>query len=278
MPHRIACFPNCYGRFGVPAALPLIAEAGIRFVELPIKTDGVPSFFGETPVLTDRSTDADVARVRRMIADHGLELSSCNITSGNPLDRTMVDATLRKLDLSAQLGVRLVVAGAGQADTTEQRETLLGHLREIGDHAAKLGIIYCFETHPGLCQNADGMLDTMAALNHDSLRLNFDTGNVLYYNRDADVIDSLRRVIPFVAHVHLKDSSGKFEDWCFPALGAGGAVDFRRVREVLDEARFSGPCTLEIEGVQGEEPPSLETYQQRVVDSMQHLRVCGYID
>ena len=278
MPHQIACFPNSYGRFGVPAALPLIAEAGIRYVELPVKTEGVPSFFGETPVLTDQSGSEEVEQIRRMLEEHALSLCSCNITSGNPLDRNVVDVTLRKLDLAGQLGVRLVVAGAGEAESPGERAVLYDHLREIGDHAGQLGITYCFETHPGVCQNADGMLETMSALAHDALRLNFDTGNVLYYNQGADVIESLRRVVSFVAHVHLKDSGGTFEEWNFPALGAGGAVEFRLVREVLDEAGFSGPCSLEIEGVQGEEPPSLEVYQQRVLESMAHLRGCGYTE
>ncbi len=278
MSHQIACFPNSYGRFGVPAALPLIAAAGIRSVELPIKTDGVPSFFGETPVLTDRSGSEDADRILRLLAEHRLSLCSCNITSGNPLDRSVVEATIRKLELANALGVHLVVAGAGEAESTAERDKLLGHLREIGDHAAQLGITYCFETHPGICQNAAGMLEAMTELDHDALRLNFDTGNVLYYNRGADVIDSLRQVVNYVDHVHLKDSNGEFENWHFPALGAGGAVDFRKVREVLDEAGFSGPCSLEIEGIQGEEPPSLDTYQQRVVDSMTHLRACGFIE
>ena len=70
MPHQIACFPNSYGRFGVPAALPLIAEAGIRYVELPVKTEGVPSFFGETPVLTDQSGSEEVEQIRRMLEEH----------------------------------------------------------------------------------------------------------------------------------------------------------------------------------------------------------------
>ncbi len=46
-----------------------------------------------------------------------------------------------------------------------------------------------------------------------------------------------------VRNVHVKDSRGGFEDWYFPAVGDGGAVDFTRIREILDGVGFNGPYT-----------------------------------
>lgn len=277
MNRTIACFPNSYGRFGVEAAAPLLQDIGLRHIELPIKNAGVPSFFGEEPVLTDASGPDDLARVRRLLDDHQLSIASCNITAGNPLDPKVVDATCRKLDLVAELGAPLVVAGAGEAETDEDRDTLYRHLGRIGDHAGKHGITYCFETHPGICQNADGMLETMRVLDHPHLRLNFDTGNILYYNEGADVIAALEQVIDYVCHVHLKDSPGGYRDWTFTTLGTG-VVDFRRVREILDAAGFTGPYSLEIEGIEGEAPPTLEQHHQRVADSVAYLKTLGYFN
>lgn len=274
----VACFPNSYGRFGPRGGIPLLRQAGITHVEMPIRTDGVPSFFKEDPLLTDRSGAEDVAAVLRLLAEHQLTACSCNITSGNPLDRKVLAVTKRKLEVAAALGVTLVVAGAGEVEAQEQLPQLHTHLREIGDHAARLGITYCFETHPGLCQNAEGMLVTMQSLDHDHLRLNFDTGNLYYYNRDVDLESSLRQVRPWVRHVHLKDTNGNYRDWHFPALGAGGAVDFHLVRRVLEEVGFTGPYSLEMEGIEGEPPLTLEQHQQRIVESVEHLRGCGYFD
>jgi inosose dehydratase len=78
--------------------------------------------------------------------------------------------------------------------------------------------------------------------------------------------------------MHLKDSHGEFHDWYFPALGHGGAVDFVRVLELMDVCGFSGPYSLEIEGIEGESELTLEAIQQRIVDSMSHLKMCGYCD
>ncbi len=76
--------------------------------------------------------------------------------------------------------------------------------------------------------------------------------------------------------MHLKDSRGGFEDWYFPALGEGGAVDFARVRQTLDDAGFSGAYTIEIEGIGGEPEPGLDERQDRIRRSVAYLRDCGF--
>jgi inosose dehydratase len=111
--------------------------------------------------------------------------------------------------------------------------------------------------------------------------LNFDTGNVTSSNAGADVLDALRQVREYVRHVHLKDHNGQPGEWHFPALGTAGGtaggVDFRAVRQTLDEVGFTGPYSLEIEGIEGEEK-SLALHRRRIAESVAHLRTCGYFD
>jgi inosose dehydratase len=151
-------------------------------------------------------------------------------------------------------------------------------LRSLGDTAAELGVTIALETHKGPTQNADAMLALMDDVDHPHVRINFDTGNIGYYNPGADPVAELERVKHLVRNVHVKDNRGRAEDWYFPAVGDGGAVDFRRVREVLDGVGFAGPYTIEIEGIQGEPEPGLEGRVERVARSVRHLRVCGYFD
>ena len=108
------------------------------------------------------------------------------------------------------------------------------------------------------------MLALMGEVDHPHVRLNFDTGNIAYYNRGADPCDELEQVKHLVRNVHLKDNRGGFEDWYFPAVGDGGGVDFVRVREILDGVGFTGPYTIEIEGIGGEPEPGLEARHERV--------------
>lgn len=274
----VSCLTNSYGRFGARGAIENLRDAGLEYLELPIRTAGTKSIFGDEPLLTTEATADDLRTVQKMMADHGLQLASCNITSGNPLQREVVDVTKRKLDLAAELGATLVVAGAGEAEDEEQLTQLYAHLREIGDYAAAHGITYCCETHPGICVNHRYMLKTMEDLQHPHLRINFDTGNILYYNENIAGDVSLAKICHYVKHVHLKDSRGNPGEWYFPALGYGGAVDFVQVLHIMRNCGFRGPYSLELEGIRGEPELSLAEYQQRIVDSVQTLRQCGYFD
>lgn len=253
-----------------------LPRIGIQWLELPIRTAGAPAFFGDEPLITTAATAADIQALKKRIADAGLKVSTCNVTSGNPLDPMVRDVTLAKLQIAKEFDVQWLVGGAGEAETEIDRVLLFDHLKQIGDRAGELGMVYCFETHPGICQHPDSMLETMERLDHPHLKLNFDTGNVLYYNRDVSIADALRKVRDHVRHVHIKDTNGHYKEWHFPALGAGGAVDFGQVKALLDEVNFTGPYSLEIEGIEGEPEQTLEDYQNRMAESMAHLKTCGY--
>jgi inosose dehydratase len=170
------------------------------------------------------------------------------------------------------------VSGAGQPADAAERRTIVEHLRRLGDTAGEVGVTLALETHKGPTQNASAMLALMDEVDHPHVRLNFDTGNIAYYNQGADPCDELERVKHLVRNVHLKDNRGGFEDWYFPALGDGGSVDFVRVREILDGVGFTGPYTIEIEGIGGEPEPGLEGRQERIARSVAHLQRCRYFE
>lgn len=278
MPPIVSCLTTCYGRFGAAAAVENVRAAGLECIELPIRTAGAPTRLNEPPLVTTESTLDDLKRVDRLLAEHDVRVTSCSCFSGNPLDPAVVAIIRRKLDLASHFAVPVVVLDAGSATTDEELTALYVHLSQIGDYAGKLGITVCFETHRGVCVNHRAMLQTMQALDHPRLRLNFDTGNLLYYNDYANVEISLAKVCHYVRHVHLKDSRGIFQEWHFPELGTGGAVDFLRVFQILRDCGFQGPYSIEIEGIDGEPELSLAELHQRVVSSVNHLRSIGYFD
>lgn len=278
MPDLVCCLTNSYGRFGARAAIENVRSAGLEHVELPIRTAGVPSPFQDDPLVTNGSSLEDLKRVDRLLERHGVRVASCGVMPGDPLDPEGLKLIQRKLDLASHFGVEVVVGNAGEAETREELRSLHAHLADIGDYAARLGITYCFETHPGICRNHYRMLETMEALQHPHLKLNFDTANILYYNENVVGEVALAKVCHHVRHVHLKDSMGEYGRWYFPALGSGGGVDFFRVRELLSVCGFHGPYSIEIEGIAGEPEPSLQECHRRVRDSVDYLRTCGYFD
>lgn len=197
------------------------------------------------------------------------------------LDRRGLTATSVQVDLGLESGTGsarladfkrfgctlLLSAGRiGTASLAIARE----RLRIAAERVECIGATIVLETHPPLAGNAEAALATLEAVDHPSLRINFDPANFYYHNRGLDAVAELRRLAPHVAAVHLKDTPGEFGRWNFPALGEG-VVPFDEIFDVLDEADFRGPYTIEIQGVEGEQK-SEAMVRGRVETSAQFLR------
>jgi L-ribulose-5-phosphate 3-epimerase len=244
----IACRISSYGPF-TARAYKHLAALGVRHVEIPVPHNDAIA--------------ATAAELRK----HGLSASSlhgeCDLSQPDLAGRVAA-----QMPAFAALGCPIMFTsaqrGALPAEIADAR------LREAGEAADQHGVTLVLETHPDLATNAEVALQTMRSVAHPRVRLNFDTANVYFYNREVDCVEQLRKVVPYVAAVHLKDTDGGYRHWHFPALGEG-IVDFPRVFQVLDEAGFHGPCTLEIEGLEGEEKTE-QLVLDRVAASIDYLR------
>jgi sugar phosphate isomerase/epimerase len=170
-----------------------------------------------------------------------------------------------------RLGVRYLFLSVKRREVP--KETIYERLRQGGEVAARHRVTIALETHPDLCTNAELQRETMRRVNHPNVRINFDTGNIHFYNRGTDAPTELRQIVEFVATVEVKDHNGEFESWHFPALGRG-IVKFPEVLAILREHRYAGPITLEIEGVK-DVPRNLQQIQQDLADSVAYLGTLG---
>lgn len=278
MSRIVSCFTNCYGASGVWTAVERIRDAGINHLELALRGHNFGGLvIPESAVVTEKADDATAQSFRDHLDKHGVKVSGCNVGGADIRTREGVEITRRRIQFSSRwFNVSIVVSGAGQPADADERRTIVTHLRELGDVARDLGVTIALETHKGPTQNAAAMLALMDEVDHPHVLLNFDTGNIAYYNEGVDPVDELEKVKHLVRNVHVKDNRGGLEDWYFPALGDGGAVDFTRVRRMLDDIGYTGAYTIEIEGIGGEPEPGLEGRQDRIARSVEHLRRCGY--
>jgi inosose dehydratase len=274
----VSCFTNNYGPAGVREATRRIRSAGIDHLELALRGHNFGGLvIPESAVVTEQADDATAQAFVQLLEANGVRISACNVGGGDMRTDEGTALTIRRLAFARKwFGVPVVVSGASQPEDATQRAAVVSNLKRLGHAAADAGVTVALETHKGPTQNAAAMLRLMDEVDHPAVRLNFDTGNILYYNPRADVLSELRRVAPLVHNVHLKDSRGQPEDWYFPALGDGGAVDFAAVRSILDATGYDGAYTIEIEGIAGEPEPGLEGRQDRIARSVAHLRACGY--
>ena len=279
MKRNLSVFTNCFGADGVRAAAEHLRETGFDHLELALKSHNFGNLIiPETAVITPANTPEEVATFVTLLKEKGIGVSGCNVGGADIRTPEGVEITERRIRFAKQwFGVSIVISGAGQPTDAAERTTILKNLAHLGEVAKSLDITIALETHKGPTQNAAAMLLLMKELNHPNVLLNFDTGNIAYYNNGADPLVELEKVAHLVRNVHLKDSLGSFEDWYFPALGEGGEVDFTRIREILDAVGFTGTYTVEIEGIAGEPEPGLSGRVARIRQSYKHLVSCGYV-
>ncbi len=250
--HKLCCRTSCYGQYSgdLDRVASDLQENGIRWIEIPLpaveeigSTLAWWSTFGISPLSVIGKADfADGPLFVQRIEDQ------CRIASA--------------------LGASYLFLSLKRGDIPEQEVYSL--LQRAGDRAARQDVTVVLETHPDLATNAEIALATMTGVDHPSIRINFDTANIFFYNRGCTAEGELEKILPWVASVHLKDTNGVYQAWHFPALGEG-VVKFRRIIEMLDSRGYRGPYTLELEGIKNEEP-SWDLYSSRVADSVQYLR------
>lgn len=251
MSNLIACRIASYGKFQDRAwsHLPTI---GLHHVEMPVPDPG----------------EIDAARKR--LADHGLQASSlqgkCQIAKPD-----VADDMRTQLYACSELGAKILFLSVKKGDTPEA--DVWERMREIGDLARSEGVTVVMETHPDLVTNGEVGRATMQAINHPNIRINYDTANVYYYNEGIDSVAELTKVIDYVAAVHLKETNGGYKTWHFPGIGQG-IVNFPEIFRVLGARGFTGPYTLEIEGIEGVEWDEAAALAA-VADSVTYLRRIG---
>ncbi len=251
MANVIACRILSYGKYQHRAWAHL-PQTGIRHVEMPI------------PPAEQK------AEVKKRLSDNGLRVTTlqsvCDVTLANA-----VEVMRPQLEACVEFGASYCFLSAKAKDA--DRSIIYNRLRQIGDAAQSVGVTVVVETHPDLVTNGDVALQTMQAVDHPGIRINFDTANVYFYNRGVTAVGELAKVIDYVASVHLKESTGKFEEWVFPVLGTG-VVNFPEVFRLLSGRGFSGPFTMELEGTKGVDFD--EAGQLRyIADSAAYLRGIG---
>ena len=247
-PLRLACRLASYGKFE-QAAWKHLPDIGIRYLFL-----NVPAPEGREAVQEQLQQSGLTPLVMRGAADLSEPESVAQLSA--------------QLATCQEMGVRYMFLSPKHGDAP--KETAYARLREAGEAARAHEVTITLETHPDLGTNGRIHLETMRAIDHPNIRVNFDTGNITYYHEGADAVEELRQIAGYVATVELKDHNGALETWVFPPLGQG-IVDFKGTLSVLDAHGYTGPVTLEFEGVEGVTLDEAGTLQA-IEESVNYLR------
>lgn len=210
---------------------------------------------------------ADMEATMKKLKDHGLDAPVVRGSAELSKDSFVADITAQ-LDVCAKMGVKYMFLSAKREGVA--LEEAHARLRAAGDAAKAKGVTITLETHPDLGTNGDVQVQTMKAVNHPNVRVNFDTANITYYNKNTSAVAELKKSLALVGTVEFKDHNGEFETWNFPVLGQG-VVDFPAIVKLLRDNKYAGPVTLEFEGVKGTELNEEQT-KQAIADTVAYAR------
>jgi L-ribulose-5-phosphate 3-epimerase len=253
----LAANSNSFHSYGADEAFAGIVAAGYTHVELL----AVPGWTEH--VSFDRPLDL-----------LGYDLTPVSLSAHSDLTtREGLEHGLRAVAWAAENGIPIVnTAVGGHASVDESEAAFLANIGPLADAAEAAGVTLTLEIHGDLMGSGARTLGLLERIGRDSVKVNYDTGNVWHYTGER-AEDDLPLIVDRLAHVHLKDTRGGVGVWDFPALGEGD-VDFRRILQILRDAGYEGPLSVEIE-FQGEPWPPLAEVTDAMRRSREHLLGLG---
>ncbi len=166
-------------------------------------------------------------------------------TVADPFEPDLAELTTLA-DLCAELGtpyVRIMSYPNAGLPAARWRREVLDRVRRLADVAEAAGITVLHENCVGwAASRADRVLDLLHTVDSPALRLLFDVGNGPAHGYTAS--DLLADLVPFVAHVHVKDAVGAGADttYTLPGDGRAGVVACLRL---LSAAGYDGALSIE---------------------------------
>jgi len=268
MKNKVGVVTSTYPNFNAEEALEGISEAGFKYVELA----SAPSYFEHIlPRPEERVDKESVDGVLNMVNKYGLTMY-CVAGHTRLMKENCVNNFKKVLDFAGLAGVKFVTTDTGEVKTKKDEKKFYSIIKELGDYAKSKNVVVCLEMHGNWCNTGKKGAEIIETINHSNIRLNYDTGNVIFYGNKKPEED-IKYALPYMAFLHLKeDGNGKFQDWNFPALGEG-IIDFKKVFNLIKD--YAGPISVEIE-FDGKKR-SLEEINKAVKKSYDFLKGFGYV-
>jgi sugar phosphate isomerase/epimerase len=170
----------------------------------------------------------------------------------NPsVQRFHLERCRRYLDLACEYEARNLLLVLGEyiwekqvIPPSEQWQTGVRNVRELGKYAADLGLQIALELEPfqlSLVNNVDTMLRFLDDVDHPAVRANIDISH-LQLSKVAP--DELRRLKGKAIHVHLSDCDGKIHGDLPPGRGV---VNFIPYLTEIKDLGIDGAVSIELE-------------------------------
>ena len=228
-----------------------------------------------------KSSDRDIAKVRKWWADFGIEItgmqalmfgtSDLNVFGDVDIRTAMLDHLRAVCRIGAGLGAtRLVFGSPKNRDRINLNDDQTGEIaveffRQLGDIAQTEGVLICLEPNPSryganfMTSNQE-TIEVVTAINHPAIKMQFDTGSMaINQESHSDVLLKASRLI---GHVHASEPD-------LLPLGDGGA-DHTAMAAAL--AQHLPTHVVSIEMIATKTEPHHVSIERAVKCAIQHYR------
>ena len=229
-------------------------EAGIRSLEL------LNNFW--------RDEENELPKLQEELLRRGMAVAAWAVS--NDFARAeydaQVDEILHGIEVAQRLHTRTVRVFAAHPrqgiDLDQVLHTVVRGLKAVAPQAQSAGVTLAIENHGLLAGKSDQILAIIRDVDSPFVRANTDIGNFLLV--DEDPLQAVRKLMAYIAHVHVKDMVPATEGG-FPSLAGqhyrGGAVGegvvpVGDIMAELNAAGYRGYLSLEFEG-EGDEPTGI---------------------
>lgn len=240
MINNLAINTNTYHGFTLKDAVQGASEAGFKQIELAGAKD-------HTKHVHPDMTKEEIYEIKSLLHHHGMNCVGIGAHS-NVLEEDGIAYLLASIDLAVAFDCPYIVTATGDShgdtDLVEDESLLAENLAPVLDTCEKLNKTLLIETHGNNYATGNAVKKLAKSLN-DRVKINYDTGNVIFYGHTLPY-DDLAQSIDYIEFIHLKDKLGADNEWNFPAIGDGD-VDFHRIFTILEEGKYKGPISVEIE-------------------------------
>jgi L-ribulose-5-phosphate 3-epimerase len=191
--------------------------------------------------------------------------------------KKQVEHTHKCLEIAHELGISCIRLNSGRWNTIKDFDDLMkargiepilpGYKEDDGfkwciecieqciPKAEQYGVVMALENHWGLSRTPEGQLRLINAVPSPWLGALMDTGNFM-----EDPYDKLKQIAPKTVYVQAKTYYGGGEWYTLD-------LDYPRIAKILNDAGYSGYCSLEFEGKENPDvavPKSIELLRRTI--------------
>lgn len=225
-----------YDGYDLEVALEELSRIGCKYVEL----DSIEGLFEHVKPenFQDENFMAKINAVMR----------KCNLFSSafsGHMDLSkegVVPFFEKKMRFAKSVGAKVINTFSGPR---ERIDIFYKNIKELDRLARQMDLIIALETHGDIISDKSS-IEVIEKINSDNIKVNYDFVNTFHATKGKiDLEEDFKSMLPYVVHLHLKDTVLEKDTWYFPQIGEG-IMDYQGIFRILKQSNKEISMSIEL--------------------------------